>query len=84
MTDQPPKVPVLLGAKAMTMTAVGSSAAGDQAGNAMANIITWLISLACKCDPPAAVLGGIHTLCVMGVVGGACYAHYKFATKSQP
>lgn len=74
----PPKVPVRANYAPVVLTAMGSSAIGDKVGDALANVLTWLIQLACSCIPPAGVVSSFHTLCVTGTVGVACMIHYQF------
>ena len=58
-------------------TAVVSASGGDQIGNALADIVSWLLQLACHCTPPTSVLSAVHTISVAAIVFGACLIHIK-------
>lgn len=76
MSDTPTKV---VSAVPMAITAAGSATVGDQAGDSIAVILTWLTQLACKCEIPVTVTNAYHTLCVLAIVTGAMLVHIKFA-----
>jgi len=77
MTNAPPPEPALQTTFGpVVATGMASSAAGDQIGTALADIINWTLQSACNCQPPAQVLSDVHTLCVLIVVGIAYSVHY--------
>lgn len=71
--------PVQLNPGTAALTAMGGSAVGDQAGDALSNVFTWLVSIGCHCPLPVGVIGAFHTLCVLSVTGLAIVGHYYFA-----
>lgn len=81
MTDVQPKVQVTGGIGALALTGVGSAGIGDQVGDALANILAWIIAVKCQCAPPADVIHGFHTICVVFVVGLAFIVHYTILKK---
>ena len=77
MQDTTPREPTQVNALGLVGTAVVSASTGDQVGNAVAEIINWLVGVWCNCTPPPVVLGAIHTLSVAAIVLGACLLHVK-------
>lgn len=82
MTDVPSQIqtraPKIATVGAMAMTGLGSSAMGDQIGDAIAKIIAWFLAVHCQCSPPPEIISACHTLCVAIVVGIAFYVHSRF------
>lgn len=80
MSDSSPqKLPTEVPIGMMALTGLGSSAMGDQIGDALSQVLAWIVAVQCNCAPPAQVISGFHTLCVALVVGIAFYIHYRFA-----
>jgi len=77
MTDTTPREPTQVNALGLVGTAVVSASTGDQVGTAVADIISWYLTVSCNCTPPPVVLGAIHTLSVAAIVLGACLLHVK-------
>lgn len=71
--------PVQLNPTTAAVTAMGGSAIGDQAGDALSNVLAWLITLSCHCQVPTGVLTAFHTLCVLTTTGLAIAVHFYFA-----
>lgn len=71
--------PVQLNPGTAVLTAMGGSAIGDQVGDALSNVLIWVVGLSCHCPVPPVVSGGFHTLCVFACTGLAMLTHYYFA-----
>ena len=66
----------------MAATALVSSSVGDQVGNALADVLCWMIQVGFNASPPTGVIGAFHTLCVFACVGASLGVHY-FLIKSK-
>lgn len=77
MTDSPPKQSTapMLGLQAMGAT--GSYFAGDKLGDAIAQIVAWIIAVKCNCTPPSEVVGAVHSISVAAVMILAIIAQHK-------
>lgn len=67
----------------LAATALVSAGVGDQVGDAVSDILNWWITLSCHCLPPDAVTRGVHTICVLGVMGLAMTFHYYLVKSNQ-
>lgn len=72
--NQPTMAPI----GAMSLTGMGSSALGDKLGDAISQLLAWVIAQHCSCVPPEEVISAIHSISVALVVGCCFYIHYKF------
>lgn len=76
MTDTSQKLPVTSSFAPIVMTGMGSSAIGDQLGDAISQLISWVIAVHCNCVPPDKVISSVHTICVVLIVSLAYTVHY--------
>ena len=72
----PDNQPVQVSFAPMAATAVGSSALGDQVGNALADVLVWVVQVSLNSVPPASVVSAFHSLCVFSVVALSLTVHY--------
>lgn len=84
MSNILPKPPTEVPIGQMALTGLGSSAMGDQIGDALSQILSWGIAVKCQCAPPPEISSAFHTLCISLVVGIAFYIHYRFARNLPP
>lgn len=71
--------PAQLNPLTAVLTSMGGSAIGDQAGDALSQVLVWSIGL-CTANPvPTGVVSAFHTLCVLTCTGLALLAHWYFA-----
>lgn len=76
MTDTTIKLPITSTFAPVMMTGIGSSAIGDQLGDAVAQLASWFIAVNCNCVPPDKVISAVHTICVVLFVLLAYAVHY--------
>ena len=77
MTDIQPKpssVP-MLGLQAMN--AAGAYSYGDRIGDAVGQIVAWIVAVKCNCAPPGNVIEAVHDLSVALVMIGAIVLQHK-------
>ena len=84
MTDQTNQIKPCSSFLPVAITGVGSSAIGDQIGNALADVLVWAFTQGFHCSIPATVVGAFHTLCVALVVVAAYIIHFKVIKSQQP
>jgi hypothetical protein len=79
MTDQQPQPKIssapMLGLQAMNAT--GAYFGGDRVGNALADIVAWIIAVQCKCAPPPDVITAVHDLSIALVMVAAIIAQHR-------
>ena len=77
MTYEPPKTSAvpMLGLQAMNAT--GAYFGGDRVGNAIADIVAWIIAVNCNCAPPPDVITAVHDLSIAFVMIAAIIAQHK-------
>ena len=80
MVDKPP---ITASFGPMVLTGIGSSSLGDQVGDAMADIVVWIIQLSCNCSPPPVVTHAFHTIFVAATVASAFAIHYHIVKLKQ-
>lgn len=77
MTDTPPKTSALPMLGLQTMNAAGALSYGDQFGEAISQIVAWIMAVQCNCAPPPEVIKAVHYICVALVIGVAIVIQHK-------
>jgi hypothetical protein len=83
MSDQSPKPVQMASVGMMSITGMGGAAVGDQFANALAKVVAWIIAVKCQCAPPPDVIDGLHTICLVAVVGLGFLLHSMLMKKPQ-
>lgn len=75
MSDDP-KTPVTSTFLPMAMTGFGSAVGGDQAADAISQLVAWFMAVHCNCAPPDKVISAVHSLSIIICMALAYTIHY--------
>ena len=77
MSDIQPKPSMVPMLGLQAMNAAGACSYGDRIGEAIGQIVAWIIAVKCNCAPPPDVITAVHELCVAFVVIAAIVLQHK-------